>query len=174
LGGRATAALLVLGLVVVLLVIWARSGDPGAGSTSPAGPAVTLTGPSSTLIGPSSTRTGPSSTRTGPSSRSAARPTPSAAAGSLQAKALAVLAVVDATGAAPSGYVGGRQFMNDGRGGTAPLPRTDGQGRRITYHEYDVNPYRSGVDRGPQRLVVGSDGSAWATGDHYVTWIRLR
>jgi guanyl-specific ribonuclease Sa len=92
----------------------------------------------------------------------------------LRSKARAVLSVIDSTGAAPAGYVGGRPFLNDGRGGTAPLPRRDSAGRAITYHEYDVNPYRPGVNRGPQRLVVGSDGSAWYTGDHYVTWVRLR
>jgi hypothetical protein len=93
---------------------------------------------------------------------------------SLQAKARFVLASVDATGQAPKGYVGGRQFMNDTRGGTASLPRRDARGRPVGYHEFDVNPYRQGVNRGPERLVVGSDGSAFCTGDHYVTWTRLR
>jgi guanyl-specific ribonuclease Sa len=92
----------------------------------------------------------------------------------VRAKALVVLTIVDETGEPPAGYVGGRQFMNDGRGGTAPLPRYDASRRQIVYHEYDVNPHRSGVDRGPQRLVVGNDGSAWCTADHYVSWTRLR
>ncbi len=97
-----------------------------------------------------------------------------AASAPLVDKARYVLAVVDATGAAPSGYVGGRQFMNDGRGGTTALPVRAASGSKIIYHEYDVNPRRQGVDRGPQRLVVGNDGSAFMTGDHYVTWERLR
>ncbi len=44
----------------------------------------------------------------------------------------------------------------------------------MEYHEYDVNPRRSGVNRGPQRLVVGDDGSAWYTADHYESWVRIR
>lgn len=99
---------------------------------------------------------------------------PPGSGASVRAKALYVLSVVEATGSAPSGYVGGRQFMNDTRGGTTALPHQDGSGRVITYHEYDVNPHESGVNRGPQRLVIGSDGSAWDTADHYVTWERLR
>jgi len=93
---------------------------------------------------------------------------------SLQTKARHVIEVVDATGRSPDGYLGGRQFMNDERGGTTPLPRRGADGRVIVYHEYDVNPRHQGVDRGPQRLVMGSDGSAYVTPDHYVTWERLR
>jgi guanyl-specific ribonuclease Sa len=100
--------------------------------------------------------------------------TVSAAPAGVRSKALYVLSVLDATGRSPSGYVGGRQFMNDGRGGTSALPRRDGSGRALTYHEYDVNPKVDGVDRGPERLVVGSDDSAYWTSDHYVTWSRLR
>ena len=92
---------------------------------------------------------------------------------SLRTKAEYVLSVIDATGQVPSGYVGGRQFMNDGRGGTTALPRTS-SGSAITYREYDVNPKVNGINRGPQRLIIGSDGSAYVTGDHYLTWGRLR
>jgi hypothetical protein len=92
----------------------------------------------------------------------------------LVAKARTVLAAVDATGRPPQGFEGGRAFMNDGRGGTSRLPRTGTDGRALTYREYDVNAYHPGVNRGPQRLVVASDGSAYCTGDHYVTWWRLR
>jgi guanyl-specific ribonuclease Sa len=162
-GGRGTAALALLGtLLVVALLVWLRSGSaaPASGSAGPSTGAGTSAGAvaSSTVV------------RTTSGHRSTTPPAPD----SLQAKALAVLAVVDATGGPPSGYVGGRQFMNDGRGGTSALPATDRSGKRIVYHEYDVNPYHQGVNRGPQRLVVGSDGSAYVTGDHYVTWIRLR
>lgn len=101
-------------------------------------------------------------------------PSPAAVDESLQAKAWSVIEVVDATGEPPQGYVGGRRFMNDERGGTTALPRRDGRGAVILYREYDVNPRRQGVDRGPQRLVMGNDGSAYVTPDHYVTWERLR
>jgi len=163
-GRQARAALVVVLALTVLVLWWALpsggtgdgAGGVGAGATA-SGP-VTSTG-SSTPFAVRSTRSGTAT----PAGRT-----------DLRSKALAVLAVVDRTGEAPPGYVGGRQFMNDGRGGTAPLPRYDPARRRIVYHEYDVNPHRAGVDRGPQRVVVGDDGSAWSTADHYVTWVRLR
>jgi hypothetical protein len=73
-------------------------------------------------------------------------------------------------GAARPGYVGGRTFNNDGRGGGQVLPRHDASGRSITYKEYDVNPLTPGVNRGGERVVVGSDGSRYYTDDHYGTF----
>jgi guanyl-specific ribonuclease Sa len=90
------------------------------------------------------------------------------------AKVLTVLEVVDSTGQPPPGYVGGRRYFNDGRGGTATLPSIDAEGNPLQYKEYDVNPRRPGVNRGPQRLVVGADGSAFYTPDHYDSWTRVR
>jgi guanyl-specific ribonuclease Sa len=84
-----------------------------------------------------------------------------------------VLDIIDRTGEAPDGYRGGTQFMNDGRGGGQVLPREDATGRPITYREWDVNPY-TGANRGSERLVTGSDGSAWYTDDHYDTFVRIR
>lgn len=64
------------------------------------------------------------------------------------------------------GYKGGRVFENtQGR-----LPETPG----VTYREWDVNPYVKGVNRGPERIVTGSDGSAYWTGDHYDTFLMFR
>ncbi len=160
------AALTLLGLLaVVALVTWAmsaRSAVPvgSAGSAGPAG-----------SVGPAAASTRVSASSSAIEGDGAVRPGSGA---TVRAKALYVLSVVDSTGSAPAGYVGGRQFMNDTRGGTTTLPRQDTSGRVITYHEYDVNPHVSGVNRGPQRLVIGSDGSAWTTADHYVTWDRLR
>ncbi|MFC7597559.1 RHS repeat-associated core domain-containing protein [Terrabacter sp. GCM10028922] len=77
-----------------------------------------------------------------------------------------VLNQVDAKGAPLPGSKGGRVFQNsEGR-----LPETPG----VTYREWDVNPYVKGVNRGPERIVTGSDGSAYWTGDHYETFMRLR
>jgi ribonuclease T1 len=148
--------LVVLAVLVAMGLFWA--GGLGR-TTTGAVTAAQRSGPAHGVGAP---------TRTAASTRAAA------ADRSLLAKAKLVLASVDATGQAPKGYVGGRQFMNDTRGGTASLPRSDAAGRPVAYHEYDVNPYRQGVNRGPQRLAVGSDGSAVCTGDHYVTWTRLR
>jgi len=81
---------------------------------------------------------------------------------------------VDQTGKAPPGQVGGRQFMNDGRGGGETLPKTDAQGNPVEYREWDVNPKQPGVNRGPERLVTGSDGSAYYTSDHYQSFTQIR
>ncbi len=88
-------------------------------------------------------------------------------------KVLAVLDVVDRTGQPPAGYRGGTPFMNDGRDRGEVLPRRSADGRPVTYREWDVNPY-TGANRGTERLVTGSDGSAWYTNDHYNTFVRIR
>jgi len=143
---------------VVAVLAWAMSSRSSGPTTTTPVSASSSSAQHSAVPAPGSTRAG----------------SPPGSGASARVKALYVLSVVDATGSAPSGYVGGRQFMNDTRGGTTALPHQDGSGRVITYHEYDVNPHVSGVNRGPQRLVIGSDGSAWDTADHYVTWERLR
>jgi guanyl-specific ribonuclease Sa len=86
------------------------------------------------------------------------------------AKVAKVLRHIDRTGRAPEGYEGGRRFGNFEK----RLPLRDARGRRITYQEWDVNPHRRGVNRGPERLVTGSDGSAYYSGDHYRTFKRIR
>jgi RHS repeat-associated protein len=88
--------------------------------------------------------------------------------------ALDTLDTIDQTGAAPPGYRGGGQFMNDGRGGGEILPQTTADGQPITYQEWDVHPFQPGVNRGPERLVTGSDGSAYYTSDHYRSFTRIR
>ncbi|MBI4303340.1 MAG: hypothetical protein HY665_03260 [Chloroflexi bacterium] len=70
-------------------------------------------------------------------------------------------------GQAPDGYEGGREFANDGRGGTTRLP--DG----VKYREYDVNPTVEGQSRGAERIVIGEDGSVWYTDDHYQTFTQI-
>jgi dienelactone hydrolase len=85
-------------------------------------------------------------------------------------KALAVLKHIDQNGEAPAGYEGGRRFGNFER----LLPNTDRAGRRINYREWDVNPLRPGVNRGAERLVTGSDGSAYYTDDHYRSFKKIR
>jgi hypothetical protein len=81
-----------------------------------------------------------------------------------------VLEAVQTTRQPPAGYRGGGVFNNQGRNGEYVLPKTDSQGNPITYKEYDVNPYTPGVNRGPERLVIGSDGRAYSTADHYKTY----
>ena len=63
--------------------------------------------------------------------------------------------------------------MNDGRGGGQVLPRQDAVGNPIIYKEYDINPYQRGVNRGAERIVIGSDGRAYYTSDHYSTFTLM-
>lgn len=68
------------------------------------------------------------------------------------------------------GTKGGDTWRN--REGT--LPRTDDAGVKIGYLEWDVNPKRRGQSRDAERIVTGSDATAWYTGDHYTSFVRMR
>ncbi|MEZ5027004.1 MAG: ribonuclease domain-containing protein [Chitinophagales bacterium] len=70
---------------------------------------------------------------------------------------------------APEGYVGGRNFGNYEQ----HLPKYDKNGKRISYKEWDIHPKVEGKNRGAQRLITGSDGSAWYTADHYSTFKQI-
>src|SRR5271165_3191451 len=72
------------------------------------------------------------------------------------------------------GYKGGGSFSNDGRGGGEILPQTDANGNPISYLEWDVDPYTPGVNRGAERVVTGSDGSAYYTNNHYDTFTKFK
>jgi dienelactone hydrolase len=97
-------------------------------------------------------------------------PAPKAAPKGIPDKVMKVLEYVDKHGEAMDGYEGGRTFGNFER----RLPQTDDKGRRIRYREWDVNPLRPGVNRGAERLVTGSDGSAHYTSDHYASFKKVR
>lgn len=77
-------------------------------------------------------------------------------------------------GAAQPGYKGGRTFENNGSQGGETLPIKDNRGNVITYREYDVNPYTKGQDRGSERVVIGSDGKAYYTNNHYQTFTEIK
>ena len=85
-------------------------------------------------------------------------------------KVAKVLAYVDEHDEAMKGYEGGRTFGNYER----RLPAAEKNGRKIKYQEWDVNPLRPGVNRGAERMITGSDDSAWYTSDHYETFIKIR
>src|SRR5262249_45934812 len=66
-------------------------------------------------------------------------------------------------GEPPPGYVGGRSFSNRER----RLPRG-------SYREYDVNPKKSGRNRGTERIVIEQrTGKAYYTRDHYETFTPM-
>ncbi len=85
-----------------------------------------------------------------------------------------VLRALDETGKAPNGVLGGRVYENQARQGEQPLPRTDRDGDSITYHTWDVHPRGSERDRGQERLIVGTDGSAYYTHDYYKSFATVR
>ena len=88
---------------------------------------------------------------------------------STPAYVLNVLNFVRRNGEAPDGYVGGREFKNKEK----HLPAKGPDGKRIRYSEWDVKPKVQGQNRGPERLVTGSDHSAWYTRDHYKNFIKI-
>ena len=71
-------------------------------------------------------------------------------------------------GTPPKGYKGGKTYNNSPTDGGQKLPSG------VKYKEYDVNPYVKGQNRGVERVVIGSDGSAWYTKDHYQTFTRIK
>ncbi len=82
---------------------------------------------------------------------------------------LEVLDYVRAHGKAPEGYVGGRTFQNREK----RLSSFDTNGMPLQYREWDVHPKVPGKNRGAERLITGSDESAWYTNDHYKSFKRI-
>lgn len=74
-----------------------------------------------------------------------------------------VLRYVKTHNEAPPGYVGGRTFQNLEK----LLPQKSASGKTVRYREWDVFPKIPGKNRGPERIVTGSDGSAYYTKTHY-------
>lgn len=71
----------------------------------------------------------------------------------------------------PGTKKGGVTFKN--REGN--LPKTDANGKPITYKEYDINPApKAGQTRGAERMVQGSDGKTYYTSDHYKTFTEIK
>jgi len=83
-----------------------------------------------------------------------------------------VLRAIDETGQAPPGTLGGRPYENQARRGEQPLPRVDREGDPIAYRTWDVRPEARG--RGAERIVTGSDGSAYYTPDDFRTFATIR
>ena len=85
-------------------------------------------------------------------------------------KVLEVLEYIDKNDKPMPGYRGGSRFGNFER----RLPQSDKNGKKVNYREWDVNPLVPGKNRGAERMVTGSDKSAWYTADHYETFKRIR
>ena len=87
----------------------------------------------------------------------------------IPAYVLETLQFIRRNGQAPEGFVGGREFQNKEK----RLPAKDSGNKRIRYSEWDVRPKVQGQNRGPERLVTGSDHSAYYTRDHYKTFLKI-
>lgn len=68
-----------------------------------------------------------------------------------------------------SGTKGGNTWPN--REGTLP---NDAAGNPIQYRDWDVNRKRPGQARDSERIVTGSDGSAWYTSNIFRNFERMR
>lgn len=64
-------------------------------------------------------------------------------------------------------------FRDTYRNNTQRLPETSYSGGKVTYTKYDVFPKIPGVNRGTERIVIGSDGSKWYTNNHYIDFIKF-
>jgi RHS repeat-associated protein len=85
--------------------------------------------------------------------------------GPVPESAWVTLARVDTKGSPFPGFKGGSIFRNE----NGQLPSTPG----VTYREWDVNPVK-GATRDGYRIVTGSDGSAFWTGNHYGDFVTMR
>lgn len=172
--GKVIRALAALGAVAVVLLVAVLALRGGSDTDRTAGSATTGTIATATN-GPARSPASNSPERSPATSAVAATTStaPSRAQG-VPDRAYVTLAEIDAgrwpDSANAPGTKGGERWMN--REGT--LPRTDAAGRSITYREWDVNPKQRNRSRDAERIVTGSDGTAWYTGDHYETFTRMR
>jgi len=173
---KTVAALGALALVLLLSLLATQGADDTASNTASSATSAATTStvpganPAGTSVVPSA-----STTRQVPEPGAPASPvtSPTRVAG-VPDHAWATLAEIDAgrwpDSANAPGTKGGDRFMNRDR----DLPLTDSAGEKITYQEWDVNPKQRNRSRDAERIVTGSDGSAWYTGDHYETFTRMR
>lgn len=73
-------------------------------------------------------------------------------------------------GQVQAGYKGNTAFMN--REGN--LPKTDENGNRLKYKEYDVFPLKHGKNRGTHRVVIDNNSVGYYTKDHYNHFIKIQ
>jgi ribonuclease T1 len=158
----------VVGVLAVLVAVVGLIALRGGGTDSAAGSGTTVR--STAAAAKTSAVTSNSGRTTSPGTTA---PVASRAPG-VPDHAYATLAEVDAgrwpDSANAPGTKGGDRWMN--RAGT--LPAKDTAGKSVTYQEWDVNPKQRNRSRDAERIVTGSDGSAWYTGDHYETFTRMR
>ncbi|RAG83586.1 ribonuclease [Streptacidiphilus pinicola] len=91
----------------------------------------------------------------------------------IPARAWQTLKLIDAGEWPPndgSGTKGGAVWTNPDK----TLPPADSEDRPIQYRQWDVNRKSPGQARYPERIVTGSDGTAWYTPDLFRTFEQMR
>jgi guanyl-specific ribonuclease Sa len=66
-----------------------------------------------------------------------------------------------------------RPFRNNGGRKGYQLPQFDSTGQEIHYTEWGTVQSADNPDWGGERIVTGSDGSAYYSPTHYQTWIVM-
>ncbi|GAB2873345.1 hypothetical protein GCM10022245_05300 [Streptomyces mayteni] len=66
-----------------------------------------------------------------------------------------------------------QRFENHGRGGGYQLPQFDNAGQDIRDTEWGTVQSADNPNWGGERIVTGSDGSAYYSPTHYQTWIVI-
>lgn len=171
---RITATVLaVIALLAVVAFTWWIDGRGGPDDTASAAESSAATAP--LMDGADATLTPkPSAPKSRPGSSKTNSPKTKTPKGTAPARVLDTLEQVDSgrwpEAAHAPGTRGGDTFRNrEGR-----LPKRSANGKPITYKEWDVNPKERGRGRDAERIVTGSDGSAWYTLDHYQTFTQIR
>ncbi|SDD85488.1 ribonuclease domain-containing protein [Rhodococcus tukisamuensis] len=188
LGTRSRVVVGVLLLVLLGLVAYATAGSGGgtgqdtmvAESVTTTQAPVTSTMPQRLVVEPDGSVTDATSTRARTATSSQAA-TPAQTAGprgvvpaAITAAAFATLAEIDAGDWPDSANAPGTKGGDPWRNRDRTLPAKTGSGATVSYREWDVNPKRRGETRDAERIVTGSDGSAWYTADHYTSFVRMR
>ncbi|MBM7368062.1 ribonuclease domain-containing protein [Gordonia hydrophobica] len=158
------AVLSVLALLGVLAFTWWIDGQDGPDETSAA---------ASSTASAAASDSAPASDSASTTASRATTSAPSSAP-DIPDHVLATLDEIDSgrwpESANAPGTRGGDTFRN--REGN--LPTRTATGKRVTYKEWDVNPRKRGQGRDAERIVTGSDGSAWYTADHYRSFDQIR
>ncbi|NLG47229.1 ribonuclease domain-containing protein [Gordonia sp. (in: high G+C Gram-positive bacteria)] len=159
----------VIALIAVIAFTWWIDGQESTDEAPAAAAQSSVAADAPSTAVPSTQTTGPRTT----GQKNAPKPGPKPAS-KVPARVTQTLEEIDsgrwpASAEAP-GTRGGDTFRNrEGR-----LPARTANGQRISYKEWDVNPKKPRSGRDAERIVTGSDGSAWYTLDHYQTFTQIR
>lgn len=167
----------VLGVIAILAVIaftwWIDGQESADDAPAAAAQSSVAAGPATSGGGTTADRPTEATGTAGTAGKSTPKPGPTPSS-RVPARVWQTLEEIDSgrwpQSAEAPGTRGGDTFRNrEGR-----LPARTANGQRISYKEWDVNPKKPRSGRDAERIVTGSDGSAWYTLDHYQTFTKIR